>query len=171
MEDIIIRKIEEKDIPSVVDIQIDGWQTAYRGIIDDATLNKMNREEKIRKRKQDYKQCGFIVAEVNGEIVGFCRYVDCNKFSANIPDIDCELLAIYVKSDLKYMGIGTRLFQYVINEFKSKNKTKMIVWCLKENMPTRRFYEKMGGKVYTIDKSFETDGKNYKEVGFIYNIQ
>lgn len=35
MENIIIRNIEEKDIPSIVDIQIDGWKTAYKGIIDD----------------------------------------------------------------------------------------------------------------------------------------
>ena len=35
MENVIIRNIEEKDIPSVVDIQISGWQIAYKGIIDD----------------------------------------------------------------------------------------------------------------------------------------
>ena len=33
MENIIIRNIKKKDIPSVVDIQIDGWKLAYRGII------------------------------------------------------------------------------------------------------------------------------------------
>ena len=31
MENVIIRNIEEKDIPSVVDIQISGWQIAYKG--------------------------------------------------------------------------------------------------------------------------------------------
>ena len=47
MENIIIRNIEEKDIPSVVDIQIDGWKSAYKGIVDDNVLNSMNRNERL----------------------------------------------------------------------------------------------------------------------------
>lgn len=33
--EVIIRKITEQDIPHVVEIQIKGWQTAYKGISDD----------------------------------------------------------------------------------------------------------------------------------------
>ena len=36
--DIIIRNIKFDDIPNVVDIQINGWLSAYRGIIDDNYL-------------------------------------------------------------------------------------------------------------------------------------
>ncbi len=122
MENIIIRNIEEKDISSVVDIQISGWKVAYKGIIDDNTLNSMNRNERIEKRRKDYKENGFIVAVLNNEVVGFCRYVDSNKFTQDMSEIDCELLALYVKPDLKYKGIGTKLFQFVIDEFKNKNK-------------------------------------------------
>ena len=142
MENIIIRNIEEKDIPSVVDIQIDGWKSAYKGIVDDNVLNSMNRDERIKKRSNDYKENGFIVAEINNEVIGFCRYIDSGKFTQNISNIDCELLALYVKPNLKYKGIGTQLFQFVINEFKSKNKTKMILWCLKDNEPSKKFYKK-----------------------------
>ena len=57
MENIIIRNIEEKDIPSVVDIQIDGWKTAYKGIIDDNDiLISMNRDERIERRKKIIKK-------------------------------------------------------------------------------------------------------------------
>ena len=125
MENIIIRNVAEKDIPSVADIQVNGWKTAYKGIIDDDILNVMNRNERIAKRKNDYKENGFIVAELNNQVVGFCRYIDSNKFTQDIPNIDCELLALYVKPKLKYNGIGTRLFQFVINDFKSKNKNML----------------------------------------------
>lgn len=56
MENIIIRNIEEKDIFSVVDIQISGWKVAYKGIIDDNTLKSMNRNERIEKMKKIIKK-------------------------------------------------------------------------------------------------------------------
>lgn len=169
MGDIIIRNIEEKDIPAVVDIQIDGWKSAYKGIIDENILNSMNRNESIKKRRNDYGENGFIVAELNNQIVGFCRYIDSNKFTQDIVDIDCELLALYVKPNLKYYGIGTKLFQFVINEFKNNNKTKMILWCLKDNEPSKKFYTKMGGKIIK-ERIIEIGQKEYLEVGFEYNI-
>lgn len=169
MENIIIRNIKEEDIPSVVDIQINGWKTAYKGIIDDDFLNSMNREEKIEKRRKDYNQNGFIVAELNKEVVGFCRYIDNNSYTPNMLEIDCEIAALYVKPNLKYNGIGTELFQFVTNEFKSKNRTKMIIWYLKDNKPSRKFYTKMGGEIVK-EKVVEMGEKNYVEVGFEYNI-
>ena len=169
MEDIIIRNLEEKDIPSVVDIKINSWKTAYKGIIDDNVLNLMNRDKKIEKIKSNYKENGFIVAEQNNQVVGFCTYIDSNKFTQDISYIDCELLSLYVKPELKYKGIGTKLVQFVINDFKGKNKTKMILWCLKDNEPSKKFYTKMGGKIIK-ERAIEIGEKEYLEVGFEYNI-
>lgn len=168
-DNIIIRKVEPKDIQSVVDIQVNGWKTAYKGIISDDFLESMNKEEKINKRKKDYNKTGFIVAELKNEIVGFCRYIDNNTYSKDLDYIDCEILALYVKVDLKYRGIGTKLFEYVKHEFQTKNKSKMILWCLKENDPSKKFYKKMGGKIVE-EKEIELKGKKYREVGFLYSI-
>jgi len=125
----------------------------------------MNRDKKIEQRKKDYKQDGYIVAEENGEIVGFCRYIDNNTYTPNMLEIDCEIVALYVKPELKYNGIGTKLFEFVINEFKSKNRTKMIIWCLKDNEPSRKFYTKMGG-VIVKEKVVEIGEKNILKSDF-----
>lgn len=169
MENVIIRNIEKEDIPAVVDIQISGWQTAYKGIIDESFLNSMNREERIKQRNEDYYKGGFIVAELNNEIVGYSRFVNNNTLSPETPEVDCELSALYVKPNLKSNGIGTTMFQYVIKEFKNQNKTKMVIWCLKDNLSSRKFYEKMGGKI-AKERPIKIGAKQYIEVGFIYDI-
>lgn len=169
MENIIIRNIEEKDIPSVAEIRIKGWQMAYRGIVDEKYLDSMNVGKEIEKRKKDYRQNGFIVAELNKKIVGFCRYIDNNSFVQDMSNIDCELLSLYVEPTLKFNGIGTKLFEFVVDEFRRKNKTKMILWCLKDNKQAKKFYTKMGGKIIA-EKEIEIGNKKYFEIGFIYDI-
>ncbi len=169
MENIIIRNVKEKDIPSIADIQVNGRKTAYKGIIDDVVLNTMNKDDKIERFKSNYKKNGFIVAEFKNEVVGFCRYMESNEFTPDMQNIDCEITALYVKPELKCNGIGTKLFQFVTNEFKSKSKTKMILWCLKDNEPSKKFYTKMGGKIVK-ERVIEIGENNYYEVGFEYNI-
>ena len=46
MEKIIIRNVKFEDLKSVADIATRGWQTAYRGIVDDDYLNNLSIEEK-----------------------------------------------------------------------------------------------------------------------------
>lgn len=169
MENVIIRNVRKEDIPDVVDIQISSWQTAYRGIVDDKYLDNMNKEERIEKRNKDYQNGGFIVAEINGEIVGFSRYAFNNSFTPDVQDIDCELLALYVKPNLKGNGIGRKMFEHVTNEFKNKNKSKMILWCFKENYPSRKFYERMGGTVFK-EKPITFGNKDYLEISYLYDF-
>ena len=168
MENVIIRKVKREDIEDVVDIQVTGWQTAYKGIIDDEYLDNLSREEKIKKRKKDFDSNGFIVAEYENKVIGFCRYLNENR-NEEIKEADCELLALYVKYEYKHKGVGTKLFSYVKEEFKKMNKHKMILWCLKENENAKKFYTKMGGKV-VAEKDIEFGGKLYKEVAFLYSL-
>jgi len=169
--DIIIRNVRKEDLPSVVDIQIKGWQVAYKGIVDDTYLTNLSneRETRIAKMEKNYMTNGFIVAELDNEVVGFCRFIFDNSFSPEIDGVDCELCAIYVRPDMKYSGIGTKMFSYVVNEFKKKNKSKMVLWCLKDNEPSKKFYEKMGGKIIK-DKDVEIGDKHYKECCFQCDI-
>ena len=169
--DVIIRNVKEEDLPSVVDIKIKGWQSAYKDIVDSTYLNNLNNEYDIRieKMKKNYMTNGFIVAVLNDEVVGFCRYTFDNIFSPEIEKADCELCAVYVKPELKYSGLGTKMFNYVVNEFKKKNKSKMILWCLKDNEPSKKFYTKMGGKIIKEKETIIGDIQ-YQECCFEYSI-
>lgn len=169
MNEILIRKATIEDIEAVSTIQVRSWQSAYRKIIDKDYLNTMDIESRIEKRKKDFNQYGFIVAELNNEVVGFCRYDYCNDVKKE-DNIDCELRALYVKPELKRNGIGKKLIQYVIDEFKNARKRKMILWCLKDNFPSRAFYEAMGGKTSDI-KTLKFEEKEYEIISYLYELQ
>lgn len=169
MDNIKIRDIKKEDIPQVVDIQISGWRAAYKGMIDDEYLENMNVEKKIKMREKDYNETRFIVADINNEVVGFCRYTDNMEKTTETPEADCELRALYVKPELKHNGIGNEMFRYVVNEFKYMGKTKMVLWCLKDNALARRFYEKMGG-IIIKERLIHIGNRDYEEVAFEYDI-
>ena len=166
---LVIRKVKYEDIEQIVDINIKDWKKVYKGIIDDEILDNLNREEKIKKWREHYNIGNVIVAEENGTILGYCRYDD-NVVYEN-TDIDSEIIAIYVDCDKLGNGIGKKLVEYVKNDLKNKNKTKMVIWCLEKNQNARKFYEKMGGNLLSDEKYFEKEGKKYKEVGYVYNIK
>ena len=166
MNKIIIRKATINDINAISTIKVRGWQTAYRNIIENKYLGNMNIERTIEKNKRNFNQHKFIVAELNNEVVGFCSY---NYLNDEENNADCELSAIYVKHEMKRNGIGKQLIQYVINEFKNAKKRKMILWCLKENYPSRAFYEVMGGKSSKI-KTSKFGEKEYELISYLYEL-
>ena len=165
----IVRNIEKEDLKVVAEIVVNGWKSAYRGIIDDDFLDSLNANDAYQRMLKNYQENGFVVAEIDNEVVGFCRYTLENLFSKEYTEIDGEISAIYVKPELKRNGIGRKLFEYVFKEFKKNGNKKIILWCLKENYPSRAFYEKMGG-ILCGKSSIMRGGKEYKEVGFQFNI-
>lgn len=167
-----IRKVqnEQKDIEEIADIQVNAWKTAYEGIIDSKYLKKMNKEDRIKKIKQRDPIGEFVIAQDEDKVVGFCRYTYDNRYLEEIESVDCEICALYLKPEEKRKGIGKQLFKYIVNEFNNLGKKQMIIWCLKENFPSRKFYEAMGGKYYS-EKYIEIGDKKYKEVSYLYDIK
>ena len=167
MDKIIIRKAKSEDIEKIANIKVRCWQIAYRNIIADEYLDNMDIEYTIEKNKRIFEQYNIIVAELKNEVIGFCRY-DYNNYYEE-ENVDCELIALYIKPEMKRHGIGRKLMKYAINEFKNSKKEKMILWCLKENYPSRAFYESMGGKASKI-KSKKFGENEYELISYLYEL-
>lgn len=67
---------------------------AYRGIIADEYLDSLTVEQNYQKRVNDYNENNFVVAKLNDEIVGFCRFRFENVYNEKFPEIDCELFVV-----------------------------------------------------------------------------
>ena len=170
MEDIIIRTLTEEDVYGAAEVRINGWKVAYKNIIDDDYLNSLSILNQVKKFNECVGNDNFIVAVLNNKVLGFCRFVYDNFFSDNLSYVDCELTAIYVHPDYKGKGIGTKMFNYVIDKFKSNNKSTMILWCLADNNNSINFYKHMGGEIKE-SKITQIGDKDYEEVGIIYDLK
>jgi len=166
--ELIIRNVKKEDLKQVAEIIVTGWKIAYKGIIDDNYLDSLTIEKRYNKLLGNYLEDEFIVAELNGEIVGFSRYTLYNT-SNEIENVDGEIFSIYVRPKLKRNGIGTAIFTYVMNRFKNNGNKSIILGCFKKNYPSRAFYEKMGGKVI-YEKQVKRGEKEYPEVFYNYII-
>ena len=166
---LVIRNAKENDIDQIATIKVNGWKSAYNDIVDNEYLNNMSVDKEVDSYNNKYSLNDIYVAVLNNEVVGFCRVYDYDKSEFEDSEIDCEIREIYVRPDIKRMGIGGILFNFVLNHFKSNNKRKLYLGVLKDNYKSRKFYEKMGG---TLWKSgyLEIKEVKYPIVSYLYKL-
>ena len=161
--EIIIRNAEKEDVRQIAEILVEDWQKAYRGIMDDAFLDAMNVSKRYEVEGKRYQK--YVVAADGNEILGYAWLQ-----AAEDGDADCEVIALYVRYSKRNNGIGKLLMQYAFSCFREAGRKKMIVWCLKKNYESRKFYVKMGGKEYRTG-THNWGGKEYEMISYLYDLQ
>ena len=106
----------------------------------------------------------FIVAADGDEILGYAWLEASDEEPA-----DCEVIALYVRYAKRNRGIGKLLMHHAVDQFRENGKKKMIIWCLKENTESRKFYEKIGGKEFRTG-SHNWGGKEYELLSYLYDF-
>ena len=161
-KEITIRQAEKEDVRQIAEILVEDWQTAYRGIMDDAFLDSMSADQRYEIEVKRYQK--FIVAANGDEILGYAWLEASDEEPA-----DCEVIALYVRYAKRNRGIGKLLMRHAVDHFRETGKKKMIVWCLKENAESRKFYEKIGGREFRTG-SHNWGGKDYEMISYLYDI-
>jgi len=166
-----VRYAKFEDIKNIVRVQIDGWKTAYKGIVAEDYLNSLNYEVRQKKVEDNWKEETYVVYESDdNEILGFSGFGERQNLELEgYDEYDCELGAIYVRPDCKGKGIGKEIFNFVSSELWNKGKTKMILWVLEDNLPSIEFYKKMGGKIVS-KKEQKIGNEILSEISFGYDL-
>ena len=169
LDNLIIRNATINDIKQIATIKVNGWKSAYIDIIENSYLESMSINEQITKYTNSYSLKNIFVAELNNEVVGFCRVYDYDKSEFEDKEIDCEIREIYIRPDIKRMGIGSILFKYVLDYFRNKNKKKLYLGVFENNYKSRKFYEKMGGILWQSGY-LEIKENKYPTVSYLYKL-
>lgn len=154
----IIRDVKTEDLLDIAKVKIDTWRSTYRGIISEDILENLDCSEQAEKFEGMIPRSGdkkfLIVAEANGEIVGFAAG---GSERDGKYRIDGEVYAVYVLKEYQNKGIGKELMAHSVRKLVNMGFELMTVWVLDKN-PYRRFYEKLGG--IEIDKKSLEMGSN-----------
>ena len=162
-EEMTIRPAEKEDARQIAEILVEDWQKAYRGIIDGAYLDAMSVEERTEREAGRYGI--YRVASRGKEILGFAW----NDMTGG-GDADCEIIALYVRHGLRGSGIGRALFRDAAARFRAAGKKTMAVWCLRDNLEARKFYERMGGKT-DRPGTHPWGGRDYPMISYLWHLE
>lgn len=150
----IIRKREYKDLEAIERVVTLGWNQTYKGLVSDRVLDVIREKESLRvdKRKEDFDSNNndYLVLEVDGEVIGFCRYGESEEEGYG------EIFALYILNGYKGNGYGKELVLTASSMLKEMGFDKMLIGCLVGN-PSNEFYKHLGGKFIKTKTSIRLD--------------
>lgn len=151
--DLLIRESQEKDDEILRKLNEQVWLDTYPnseyGITGQDLKSYFNRTSG-KKRKKNISNCKRFVAEVNGEIVGYC--------TGCVRDAYNQLKAIYILQECQGKGIGRALFTELASKFFDV-RMDTVVHVAVYNQKAINAYKKWG---------FTDTGKRFEEERFCF---
>lgn len=140
----MIRPALPVDAAEIARVHVDSWRTSYRGLLADDFLESLSEAgytERWRRVIGDGTSRVFVVEEPEG-IVGFASG---GRERAGESGFEGELYAIYIVAGSQRLGHGRELVRAMAAALREMGLSDMIVWVLRDNVPAREFYERLGG--------------------------
>jgi GNAT superfamily N-acetyltransferase len=143
---VIIRKARESDILGLAETHVASWRAAYRGLMPDKIIEKHTVESRsVAWTKTLVDPTQRILVCISDERVAGFSYFGRSREKHAEPT-EAELMAIYVHPDYWRRGIGRAICRETIENLRG-NFSTVIVWVLRDNHNTRKFYEAMDFKL------------------------
>lgn len=137
----LVRRARDADALAVDEVRVAGWQTAYRGIVDDAYLDAMRADpHRFAAALEDRSGVAHYVAESGGEVAGWCCIGPARD--ADAPVSAREIYACYVHPARWRGGIGRALMQAALAEVPAT--APVLLWALRDNDAALTFYARQG---------------------------
>ncbi len=140
-----IRPATSADARAVARVHVASWAVAYRGIMPDDVIAKMDlpRRTEWWEKAIAVPEWPVFVLERAGEIIAFCHMTASRDADAD-PKRVGEITSIHVLPARAGKGLGRQLLTRAFTEFRKRGYREVTLWVLTENADARRFYEKVG---------------------------
>ena len=162
-----IRIARADDAKGIARVHVESWRDAYAGLLPDRHLLQLDPERhaigwtRTLARADDRRH--ILVAEVDGEVVGFATF---GPGRNDRPGNEGEIYMLYVATDWREMGIGRQLVQASFVALWEVGKSAASIWCLAENAAAIGFYKRLGGERIATPRAEDVGGVVFPVIGF-----
>lgn len=164
-----IRAMRIENCEAVATIRVRGWRHAYRGLLPQPYLDRMDIAEETALRRSHFTAGGEaddVVAErPDGTVTGWASSGPDRVEDRPLPG--CELYALFVRPDRIGTGTGRALLAELTARARAAGYPYMALWVLRENTAARRFYERAGFRPDGTEDRFEAGGVLVTEVRYV----
>lgn len=132
MPDLVIRAMEERDIPSIMEIERRSFSTPWSEV---SFLGEIYRKQGVAR-----------VAEWEGKVIGYV--------CANYVLHESHILNLAVDETFRRRGVGTILMNEAIRELKKRGCVFVYLEVRASNRGAQEFYKRFGFKVASRRKRY-----------------
>lgn len=167
--DVTCRPATDADVDRIAEVRVRSWQEAYRGIVPQPVLDRMDPAAEAARRR-GRGPAGQHVAELDGRVVGWLAvgaYRTDQDDSGPVPPAGSgEVNAVYVLPAAWGRGAGRELLAYGLGELRGQGLVPVLLWVFAANERARRFYERAGFRADGGTHDYEIGGATLPEVRY-----
>jgi GNAT superfamily N-acetyltransferase len=160
----MVRAAVLDDAPAIARVHVASWRSTYRALLPRDFLDSLSEasyEDRWRRIIKEGSVRAYVI-EDDGQPVGFASG---GHERAGEPGYSGELYAIYLLDDFKRRGYGRELVRAMVAGLREIGLEDMLVWVLRDNLPARQFYERLGG-VYIRAQPITFGSATLEEVSY-----
>lgn len=146
---ISIRAARPSDAQALAAVHDASWREAYRGIVPGVALERMIAYRGPRWwRRTAGRTRSLIVLDLGNRIAGYASFGTSRSLS--LPQ-QGEIDELYLDPVFQGLGLGTQLFATARRDLSARGCRGLLTWALQDNERACRFYERLGGRVSTLE--------------------
>jgi ribosomal protein S18 acetylase RimI-like enzyme len=167
-----VRPAAPADAPHIARAHVEAWQSAYRGVVPQKTLDGLSIERRAEywsRRLAERDGNRTWVAEQDVRIVGFVGTG--TPDDPELPPSTAEVQAIYLVSSARGLGLGRLLLETAVDDLVERGFSAAILWVLTANDRARHFYEAAGWQPDGTAQMLDFDGEAVEEVRYRIDLR
>ena len=154
------------DAAAIGETHVEGWRTAYRGLLPADYLAALRVEDRQRmwERVIEHRPESVGLVVCTDRVAGFVSGGVSRDADATTDTL--ELFAIYAHPDYWGQGIGRALLTWFEERARHAGARHATLWVLRDNDRAIRFYEAHGWQADGCEKTVEIGGRRVVEVRY-----
>ncbi len=169
-----IREARPADAAGIARVHVDAWRDAYAALLPADHLAGLDLAQRgihwARVLAQPRAAQTTLVAETEGEVVGFCGFGPGRSILGHSTPAAGEVYGLYIASDWREQGIGRDLLEHAFAELRRRGVGSVAIWCLEGNFAARGFYGRCGGRLLPESRIEDIAGMPLATVGFGWDL-